>query len=117
MMVTVPGSLLSSFSTVGELEHLLKISRTTRIFVEPDLIPVATKAAKAVGLRQDCIYLLHGEASTSSGISVESLLNSTQSLPAIKAYPATKKTLAFLPFSSGTSSGFPKGQSRHLYTT
>ncbi|KAG8875068.1 hypothetical protein FRB98_008108 [Tulasnella sp. 332] len=108
MMITVPGSLLSSFSTVGELEHLLKTSRTTRIFAEPDLLPVAMKAAKTIGIRQDRIYLLHGDAHTPSGISSESLLKSTQSLPPIKAYPAKKNTLAFLPFSSGTSSGFPK---------
>ncbi|KAG8995410.1 hypothetical protein FRB94_009723 [Tulasnella sp. JGI-2019a] len=110
MMVTVPASLLSSFSTAGELEHLLKISRTNRLFVEPDLLPVALKAAAAVGIPKDRIHLVHGEAS-GIPISVESLIKSTQSLPVVKAYPAKKDTLAFLPFSSGTSSGFPKAVS------
>ena len=107
-MATIPASLLSSFSTVSELEHLLKTGHVTRIFVEQDLLPIAFKAAKTAGIPYESIYLLYGD--DSSGItSIESLLRDTKSLPAVKPYPAKKDTIAFLPFSSGTSSGFPKG--------
>lgn len=109
-MVTIPGALLSSFSTPGELEHLLKTGHVTRIFVEYDLLPIAFKAAKAVGIPFDSIYLLYGDDSNGM-TSIESLLRDTETLPALaKPYSATKDTLAFLPFSSGTSSGFPKGE-------
>lgn len=80
----------------------------TQLFVLPSLLSKALKAAKEVGLSEDRIYILEGHQE--GKLSFQDLVDNvrTRRIPRVPIKAATRNTLAYLVFSSGTS-GLPKG--------
>lgn len=105
----IPIGLLSAFATAYELAHALRTSKSTHLFVQPELLPKALEAAKQVGLPEDRIFILEG--SSPGRKSLEDLRDNVRRLgtPIVPVKEVTKNTLAYLVFSSGTS-GLPKGK-------
>ncbi|KAG2123809.1 hypothetical protein DEU56DRAFT_828795 [Suillus clintonianus] len=103
LAITVPFALFSSYSTSYELKHANSLAQATRVFVSPSLLPLAL----TLGLPADRIYLLEGE--NKGYISYDQLISSARknSIPRLPVRHATKDTLAYLIYSSGTS-GPPK---------
>jgi acyl-CoA synthetase (AMP-forming)/AMP-acid ligase II len=110
--LTIPFAPLSSSSTTGELEYLLKKSRVTRLFVHPVLLPTVEQVASQVGLSSEHIYALTGNP-LFPYTSIQTLIDRVAGVRDIEVYPADKDTLAYLMFSSGTT-GLPKGRSGEL---
>ncbi|OCH91611.1 acetyl-CoA synthetase-like protein [Obba rivulosa] len=104
---TVPFALLPSFSTSRELVHLLRLSRATCLFVDPQLLPNARHVAREVGIPDERIFVLEGRADGRRGFG--DMIDGVRRRGATKApvRSARKDTLAHLIFSSGTS-GLPK---------
>ena len=104
LVITVPFALLSSYSTPHEFKHASSLAQPTRIFASPSLLTLALTS----GLPADRIYLLEGEnkAYTSYNQLVSSVR--TNGIPRVPVRHATKDTLAYMLFSSGTS-GLHKG--------
>jgi acyl-CoA synthetase (AMP-forming)/AMP-acid ligase II len=102
--MTVPFAMFSSYSTPFELQHMLKLTSPTRLFVTPTLLPLALTS----GFPKDRIYILDGNAQghTSYGDLVARARDDR--LPRLPIQQAQRDTLAYLTFSSGTS-GLPKG--------
>lgn len=105
LALTIPFTPLSSVSTSAELEQLLRKAGVTRLFVHPSFLERALQAAHAVGVPQDCIYLLEG--SSKSCRSLDDFIGATAHVPTVGVRPVTKDTVAYLLFSSGTT-GLPK---------
>ncbi|KIK90748.1 hypothetical protein PAXRUDRAFT_831419 [Paxillus rubicundulus Ve08.2h10] len=103
LAITVPFVMFSSFSTPFEFEYTMKLSGATRLFVSPSLLNLALSS----GLPPDCIYILEGEVQgrTSYGDLVSRV--QIDKMPRLPIAHATRDTLAYLIFSSGTS-GLPK---------
>lgn len=108
LAITVPFAMLSAFSTPFELKHTMRTAKVTVLFVEAGLLPKALEAAKEVGLPDSAIHLLEGKAAGKKNFQDMIHEVRTRGLERVAAKPATKKTLAYLVFSSGTS-GLPKG--------
>ena len=108
LVITTPISLLSAYATPFELTHALRTSKVTRLFVEPTLLEKALKSAREVGLSEDCIYILEGRHGSRQNF--QDLIDDVKKrgTPRVAVNPATRDTLAYLVFSSGTS-GLPKG--------
>jgi acyl-CoA synthetase (AMP-forming)/AMP-acid ligase II len=106
--LTTPFVSISSYSTPFELKHALELSKCTRLFVTDRLLPLVLAVAKDVGIPSSKIYILGGSAKGRKSFS--EMINDarTKCMPFISARPATKNTLAYLVFSSGTT-GLPKG--------
>ncbi|KAJ8502359.1 hypothetical protein ONZ45_g11839 [Pleurotus djamor] len=107
LMATTPFALISSYSTKYELKHTLKLSGATCLFVQPKYLPLALSVAKEAGISNRKIYALGGRASGRT--SFADLIDHVRAehIPRISVRPATRNTLAYLVFSSGTS-GPPK---------
>ena len=107
-MVTTPFALISAYSTPFELKHALELAKPTRLFVNSRLLPLVLPVAKKVGVPLNRIYVLGGSAKERK--SFKELIEDTRSrrTPIVLPRPATRDTLAYLVFSSGTS-GLPKG--------
>ncbi|KAG1758291.1 hypothetical protein EDD22DRAFT_850150 [Suillus occidentalis] len=103
LAITVPFALLSSYSTQYELKHANSLAQATRIFTSPSLLQLAL----TLGLPADRIYLLEGESKGYTNY--DQLISSTRKdgIPRLPVRHATKDTLAYLIYSSGTS-GLPK---------
>ncbi|KAG1732417.1 uncharacterized protein EDB91DRAFT_1349080 [Suillus paluster] len=103
LVITVPFALFSSYSTPYEFKHANALAHPTRIFTSPSLLPLALTS----GLPADRIYLLEGE--NNGYISYDQLVSSARkdNIPRLPVRHATKDTLAYLIYSSGTS-GPPK---------
>ncbi len=86
----------------------MRTCKPTKLFVQPSLLPNALAAAKEVGVSEDNIYILEGKAEGKQ--SFHDLVNGIKSrgTPRVQVRPASKTTLAYLVFSSGTT-GLPKG--------
>ncbi|OJA11811.1 hypothetical protein AZE42_11578, partial [Rhizopogon vesiculosus] len=91
-----------SYATPYEFENANSLAQPTRIFTSPSLLPLALTS----GLPADRIYLLEGEKEgcTSYDQFISSVCNG---VPRVPVRHATKDTLAYMVFSSGTS-GLPK---------
>lgn len=108
LYITAPFTMFSHFYTPFELAHAIRLSKCTRIFVQPKFLPLVQAAAKETGFPSDRVYLLEG---TSAGLrSFGSMIDEVRekNVPTVDVRPAKKDTLAYLIFSSGTS-GLPKG--------
>ena len=104
LAITVPFALFSSYSTPYEFKHALSLTQPTRIFASPSLLPLALTS----GFSADRIYLLDGQKGGYT--SYDRLVSSVRKnrIPRLPIRHATKDTLAYMIFSSGTS-GLPKG--------
>ncbi|KAJ4472965.1 hypothetical protein J3R30DRAFT_3707954 [Lentinula aciculospora] len=104
---TTPFALISAYSTRFELLHAFKSSKLTRLFVQPKHLHHALSVAKEIGLSPNKIYIISGHVKGHQSMSgmVERVRKARTER--IRAKPATRHTLAYLVFSSGTS-GLPK---------
>ncbi|KDQ62797.1 hypothetical protein JAAARDRAFT_30700 [Jaapia argillacea MUCL 33604] len=107
LILTTPFALLSSYSTPFELKHAIRLSKATRIFVDPKLLPLALQCAQECGLSSDRIYILEGHVKgrKSYGEMIDKVRK--RGAPRVPVRSAGKDTIAYLIFSSGTS-GLPK---------
>ncbi|KAF9013097.1 hypothetical protein BDQ17DRAFT_1419276 [Cyathus striatus] len=107
LMITIPFAPISSYSTSFELKHALKLSKATRVFVDARFLPLMLRVAKEVGISLDKIYILRGHVKARK--SVQDLIFTAwkNKIPLVGVRLATKDTLAYLVFSSGTT-GMPK---------
>ncbi|KZT23392.1 acetyl-CoA synthetase-like protein [Neolentinus lepideus HHB14362 ss-1] len=107
LILTTPFALLSFYSTPYELKHALRLSQATCLFVAPDLVPLAHRCARDVGIPLDRIFVLEGHLKGKQ--SYHNLVSTAKKrkIPQPKAMHAQKDTLAYLVFSSGTT-GLPK---------
>ncbi|KAH9936272.1 uncharacterized protein B0H18DRAFT_1081932 [Fomitopsis serialis] len=107
LVLATPLALLSAYATAYELAYAIRTSKATCLFVGPDLFPVALQAAREVGLPEERIYVLSGHIKGKK--SLADFIDETRErrTPAVPVRPATKDTLAYLVFSSGTT-GLPK---------
>ncbi|TFK27568.1 amp dependent CoA ligase [Coprinopsis marcescibilis] len=107
IIITTPFALISSYSTAFELKHALTLSKATSLFVDAKFLPIVLPVAKEVGMDLSRIFVGRGNAPGRK--SIVDLVNDVRakSVPFIGIRPATKDTLAYLVFSSGTS-GLPK---------
>lgn len=114
LSITVPFALLPSLSKKFELVHLLKLSKVTKLFVQPKYLQGVIAAAKEVGLHESVIFVLEGHDGERN--SLEDLIRGVQNavISPIGIRPASKDTLAYLIFSSGTT-GLPKGYLSHRF--
>lgn len=110
LAITAPVSLLSAYATTYELVHALHTTRPKYLFVQPSLLPTALAAAKEIGLPEANIFVLEGKSDDGRS-SLQDFVKRVRDhhIPRTPVRPATKDTLAYLVFSSGTS-GLPKGQ-------
>lgn len=111
----IPIGLLSAFATPYELAYGLKTSTSTHLFVQAELLPKALEAARQVGLPEDRIYILEGKSDGRKTFRDMRETIRQFGTPIIPVKQASKNTLAYLVFSSGTS-GLPKGQRCTLQT-
>lgn len=104
----MPFALISSYSTPFELKHALTLSKATRLFVDAKFLKKVLPVAKEIGMDLNKIHLIKGEAAGRR--SIRSIIRDVRNkkTPPVDIRPATKDTLAYLIFSSGTS-GLPKG--------
>ncbi|KAJ7878869.1 hypothetical protein B0H14DRAFT_2711162 [Mycena olivaceomarginata] len=110
LRITTPFALISTHSTHFELVHALKLTKATRIFVDPKLLKNVVTAIEDpdVHITRDKVYIM-------SGPSVHGRKSFSQMVATIKCRrvalepvrPATARTLAYLVMSSGTS-GLPE---------
>lgn len=103
LAITVPFALLPSSSTPHEFKHANSLAQATRIFTSPSLLQLALTS----GLPADRIHLIEGE--NVGYTSYDQLISSARKndIPRLPVRHATKDTLAYLVYSSGTS-GPPK---------
>ncbi|KAG2032682.1 hypothetical protein BDR03DRAFT_935905 [Suillus americanus] len=103
LVITVPFVLFSSYSTLYEFKHANSLAQATMIFANPSLLQLALTS----GLPADRILLLEGE--NKGYTSYDQLISSARKngIPHLPVRHATKDTLAYLIYSSGTS-GPPK---------
>jgi len=104
LAITVPFVMFSSYATPYEFEYAHSLAQPTMIFASSSLLPLALNS----GLPAAQIYLLEGE--TKNHTSYDQLISSVRknSISRLPVRHATKDTLAYMIFSSGTS-GLPKG--------
>lgn len=107
--LAIPFSLIPSGATAFELDHLLRTSEVTRLFVHPTLLPQALEASQKLGLPDDRIYILEGRVPGRPPLVHAIREVRTRNVPRVPSKPAKRDTLAYLVFSSGTS-GLPKGE-------
>ncbi|KAJ3980433.1 hypothetical protein F5890DRAFT_1541611 [Lentinula detonsa] len=107
MANTTPFALISAYSTRFELLHAFQLSKLTRLFVQPKHFHHALSVAKETGLPLSNIYIIGSHVSGYQSLSGMIARARKAKIARIPAKPATKNTLAYLVFSSGTS-GLPK---------
>ncbi|TFK52389.1 acetyl-CoA synthetase-like protein [Heliocybe sulcata] len=107
LILTTPFALLSFYSTPYELKHALRLSQATCLFVAPDLVPLAHRCVKDVGIPPERIFVLEGHSNGKRSYHNLVLAAKKRRLPLPRTIPAQKDTLAYLVFSSGTT-GLPK---------
>ncbi|KAG2147414.1 uncharacterized protein EDB93DRAFT_1250560 [Suillus bovinus] len=103
LAITVPFALFSSYSTSHEFKHANSLAQATRIFASPSLLPLALTS----GLPADRIHLLEGENKGYTSYDQLVCTARKNGIPRLPIRHATKNTLAYLIYSSGTS-GLPK---------
>lgn len=108
LYIATPFALISALSTPFELNHALKLSKATCLFVDEKLFLTVLPIAKELGISSRKIFSMSGHVSGRRSFS--QLIDETQ-LRKADIFPVqsvSKDTLAYLIFSSGTT-GLPKG--------
>ena len=107
--LAVPFAPISCYSTPFELKHALNLTKVTRLFVDKKFLTMVLPVAKERGMDLNHIYLMEGNAKGRK--SFWSIIGDVRKnrIPPMGIRTATKDTLAYLVFSSGTS-GLPKGR-------
>lgn len=113
LATTVPCALFSATSTKFELEHALRLSKATHVFVHPTCLALLLPVAKVVGLSTKKIYIVGGRAKGFVSLTDAITRMKTLKRAPVDVKPAGKDTLAYIVFSSGTT-GLPKGESAHF---
>ncbi|KAJ7594633.1 hypothetical protein C8J56DRAFT_927244 [Mycena floridula] len=106
LALTVPYALISSFSTGFELDHALKLSKATHLFVDPRTLSSVLPVAKKARIPSRNIYIM-GHSVGGHKSFRDHICSKGAKLPQVNVRPAKRDTLAYLVFSSGTS-GPPK---------
>ena len=106
--LATPLAPISSFSTPFELKHALNLAKVTRLFVDEKFLTTVVPVAAELGIDPNHIYLMKGNSNGRK--SFWSIIKDVRrkKIPRVDTRTATKNTLAYLVFSSGTS-GLPKG--------
>ncbi|KAG7089545.1 hypothetical protein E1B28_011218 [Marasmius oreades] len=107
LALAIPFSLIPAYSTHFELLHAFRLSKITRLFVQPEYLRAALAVAKDVNLPAERIYIIGRNVKKYQGL--DNMVERVQkaNIPILSPRPATTDTLAYLVFSSGTS-GPPK---------
>ncbi|KAL0061959.1 hypothetical protein AAF712_011243 [Marasmius tenuissimus] len=107
LALATPFALISAYSTRFELLHAFRLSKITRLFVQPRYLQAALSVAKEAGLSTKKIYIMGGEVKGHRSLS--GMIERVQKVNISQLAPraAVRDTLAYLVFSSGTS-GLPK---------
>ena len=100
---------ISSYSTPFELKHSLNLAKVTRLFVDEKFLATVIPVATELGMDPNRIYVMKGNLIGRK--SFWSIIKDVRSkkISQVDARTATKNTLAYLVFSSGTT-GLPKGE-------
>lgn len=87
----------------------MRVCQPTKLFVQSSLIPKALAVCKEIGISEDDIYVLDGNVEGRK--SFQELLDNIKysAVTKVRTKQASRNTLAYLVFSSGTS-GPPKGK-------
>ena len=111
--LATPFAPISSYSTPFELKHALNLTKVSRLFVDEKFLPTVEPVATEIGIDPDHIYLMKGNSTGRK--SFWSIIKDVRrkNILRVDARTATKNTLAYLVFSSGTT-GLPKG-SEYLF--
>lgn len=106
--LATPFAPISSYSTPFELKHALNLTKVTRLFVDEKFLPTVVPVATELGIDLNHIYVMKGNPNGRK--SFWSIIEDVKrkKISCVDARTATKNTLAYLVFSSGTS-GLPKG--------
>ena len=99
---------ISSYSTPFELRHALNLTKVTRLFVDEKFLTTVLPVATEIGMDPNHIYLMKGNSNGRK--SFWSIIEDVRrnKISRVDTRTATKNTLAYLLFSSGTT-GLPKG--------
>jgi acyl-CoA synthetase (AMP-forming)/AMP-acid ligase II len=106
--LATPFAPISSYSTPFELKHTLSLTKVTRLFVDEKFLTTVMPVAIELGVDLNHIYVMKGNSKGRQ--SFWSIIQDVRKkkIPRVDVRNATKNTLAYLVFSSGTS-GLPKG--------
>jgi long-subunit acyl-CoA synthetase (AMP-forming) len=106
--LATPFAPISSYSTPFELKHALNLTKVTRLFVDEKFLTTIVPVATELGINPNHIYLMKGISDGRK--SLRSIIEDVRrkKISRVDTRTATKNTLAYLVFSSGTS-GLPKG--------
>ena len=118
LLCAIPFALIPAKPTQSELVYMLSILRNggthvrLRIFVHPSLLKKAISGAKQAGihLKPEDFIILGEKPNRSKYVDFSSLVENVKlrNLPRTPVAKASRNSLAYLMFSSGTS-GLPKG--------
>jgi len=105
--LAIPFAPISFYSTPFELKHALNLTKATRLFVDEKFLTTVVPVATELGIDLNHIYLMKGRSN--GGKSFRSIIEDVRrkKISRVDARTATKNTLAYLLFSSGTT-GLPK---------
>jgi acyl-CoA synthetase (AMP-forming)/AMP-acid ligase II len=108
LLLATPFVFLNPYWTPFEFDHALKLTKPTRLFVQDQLLSMFLPISKNIDISMDNLYILGQK--TEGLRTFEEMVEDARSraLAPVSPRAATRDTLAYLVFSSGTT-GRPKG--------